>query len=44
MYRLETMKVLTLEQQAQVQAYGPSRGYGYGKGLRGHGGWSMRGY
>ena len=45
-FRLETTKVLTPEQQAQVQTYGAGRGYGYGygKGMRGHGGMGMRGY
>ena len=45
-YRLEAQKVLTPEQQAQVQTYGTGRGYGYGygKGMRGHGGMGMRSY
>jgi len=45
-FRLDTTKVLTPEQQAQaqVQAYRPGRGYAYGKGMRGHGGMGMRGY
>jgi Spy/CpxP family protein refolding chaperone len=42
-FRLETTKVLTPEQQAQVQiqSYRPGRGYAYGKGMRGHGGMDM---
>ena len=46
LYRLDAQKVLTPEQQAQVQTYGTGRGcgYGYGKGMRGHGGMGMRGY
>jgi len=45
-FRLESAKVLTPEQQAQAQinAYRPGRGYGYGKEMRGHGGMGMRGY
>jgi Spy/CpxP family protein refolding chaperone len=45
-FRLESTKVLTPEQQAQAQinTYRPGRGYGYGKGMRGHGGMGMRGY
>lgn len=38
LYRLDAQKVLTPEQQAQVQTYGTGRGYGYGYGM------GMRGY
>lgn len=46
LYRLDAQKVLSPEQQAQVQTYGTGRGYGYGygKGMRGHGGKGMRGH
>jgi len=53
-HRLLVLKVLTPEQQAKLQSYGPGRGYGPGKGMRSRGdldadfergrGKGMRGY
>jgi len=40
-HRLAIFKILTPEQQTKLQAYGAGRGYGSGKGMRGHGGMDM---
>jgi Spy/CpxP family protein refolding chaperone len=37
-YRLESMNILTLKQQATLESYKEKRGYGSGKGMRGEGG------
>lgn len=36
-YRLETMNILTVKQQATLESYKEKRGYGSGKGMRGQG-------
>jgi len=37
-YRLETMNILTIQQQEILESYKEKRGYGSGKGMRGEGG------